>query len=227
MSYSNYSQRDSGGAFPPVILNLLIANGMLFALQLLFHTPGQLGLLERWFALWPMGDYGGAGFYPWQLITYGFLHSTSTFFHIGINMLILWMFGREIEQTWGSKRFAIYYFTCVAGAGFLQLIIASAAFASGSPPVPTIGASGGTFGVLLAFGWMYPHRQIMLLIPPIPMKARTLVIVIGAIELLQGMSRVQTGIAHWAHLGGMLFGLLLILYWRGRFPIKPRTRLPW
>ncbi len=227
MSYYNEPYRARSENFPPVILNLLIANGMLFALQLLFSQPGRLGLMERWLALWPIGDYNGAAFYPWQLITYGFLHSPAFLGHILINMLVLWMFGREIETWWGGRRFAIYYLTCVFGAGLLQLAIASASFAQGGPPTPTLGASGGTFGLLLAFGWMFPHRRILLLIPPIPIKARTLVIALGAIELLQGMTRSHTGVAHWAHLGGMLFGLVLILYWRGHLPLKPKRIFRW
>jgi membrane associated rhomboid family serine protease len=131
------------------------------------------------------------------------------------------MFGGAVEQVWGQKRFLLYFLTCVAGAGLIQLIVATTGV-TGQGVYPTIGASGGVFGLLLAFAMLFPNRQIMLLIPPIPMKARTFVIVFGAIELLMGVFSTRSGIAHFAHLGGMLFGWLLIRYWRGQPPFKPR-----
>ena len=134
----------------------------------------------------------------------------------------LLMFGADIERYWGSRRFGIYYFTCLVGAGLVQLLVATMAVNAGSPPYPTVGASGGVFGVLLAFGMMFPHRQVMLLIPPIPMKASTLVIVYGALELFMGVVGTQSGVAHFAHLGGMAFGFFLIQYWRGRWPFERR-----
>lgn len=227
---AHYEQRYHPGGnnlLPPVILNLLIANGLIFLLQMLFKPDRGLGTLEMWLALWPLGDYPVGGFFPWQLLTYGFLHSTSTFTHIFFNMLALWMFGRDLENEWGSRRFAIYYLGCIVGAGLIQLVVTSASVASGGWAVPTLGASGGTFGILLAYAWRYPDRQIMLLIPPIPMKARYFVIIFGAIELFLGASRMDTGVAHFAHLGGMLFGALIILYWRGRLPIKPKFPMRW
>jgi membrane associated rhomboid family serine protease len=233
MSYE--SHRESNPVVPPLILNLLIANGMLFMLQTLFR--GQTGgLLEKYLALWPLGIdawahgrgiLGGVdvSFYPWQVLTYGFLHGN--FAHIFFNMLALWMFGREIELRWGSRRFGFYYFTCVIGAGIIQLIVSSMSLRAGGNPYPTIGASGGTFGILLAFGMLFPYRRVMLLFPPIPMEARYFVIIFGALELFLGVSGLRTGIAHFAHLGGMLFGFLLILYWRGKLPFKPRHRIYW
>jgi len=232
---SIYSSRESSAPLvPPVILNLLIANGMLFFLQTFFR--GQAGgLLEQYLALWPLGmeewarQRGFTGvdvsFYPWQVLTYGFLHGN--FAHIFFNMLALWMFGREIELRWGSGRFAVYYLTCVVGAGLIQLLVCSLSLSAGGRPYPTIGASGGTFGILLAFGLLFPYRQVMLLFPPIPMEARWFVILFGGLELLLGVSGLQTGIAHFAHLGGMLFGFLLIWYWRGKLPIQPRNRIYW
>lgn len=216
-------------------MNLMIANGMFFFLQTFFRERTG-GLIERYLALWPLGVdswaaergfLGGVevGFYPWQLVTYGFLHGN--FAHIFFNMLALWMFGRDIELRWGSRRFAIYYFTCVVGAGLIQLIVATLSLNAGGRPYPTIGASGGTFGILLAFGMLFPYRQVMLLFPPIPMEARYFVIIFGGIELFLGVSGLSTGIAHFAHLGGMLFGFLLILYWRGKLPIKPKHRIYW
>lgn len=232
---SSYSFRESNPVVPPLIMNLMIANGMLFFLQTFFRGRTG-GLLEKYLALWPLGIDSWAqqqgflagadvSFYPWQLVSYGFLHGN--FPHILFNMLALWMFGREIELRWGSRRFAMYYFTCVIGAGLMQLMVSSLSLRSGGNPYPTIGASGGTFGILLAFGMLFPYRRVMLLFPPIPMEARYFVIIFGALELFLGVSGLRTGIAHFAHLGGMLFGGLLILYWRGRLPVKPRTRMYW
>lgn len=236
--YSSDSNYSGAPILPPVIMNLMIANVMLYFFQMFFGNPGQLGVLENYLALWPLGmdswaqAHGYAAgtapvFYPWQILSYGFLHSQATFFHIFWNMFALWMFGREIEIRWGSRRFLTYYLICVAGAGMLQLAVATASVSSGGMPYPTVGASGGTFGVLLAFGMMFPYRQIMLLIPPIPIEARYFVIIYGCIELFLGVSGMQTGIAHFAHLGGMLFGLVMILYWRGKLPIKPKFRVNW
>jgi membrane associated rhomboid family serine protease len=171
------------------------------------------------FMLWPLDvgmAFGGApSFLPWQLVTYAFLHGNLA--HVAFNMLALAMFGAPLEYTWGDRRYAAYYFTCVVGAGLCQLAVASWAASQGGV-YPTVGASGGVFGLLLAYGMLFPHQRVMLLIPPIPMKARTLVIVYGAIELLLGATGLQPGVAHFAHLGGMLFGWLLIRYWRGQPP---------
>jgi membrane associated rhomboid family serine protease len=202
---------------PPITKALLLANGLLFVLQLLLGNA----TFEP-FMLWPLGDSGfdafapGQNFMPWQLLTYGFLHGS--FAHAAFNMLALLMFGAPLEYTWGNRRFLAYYLVCVAGAGLLQLIVGSWAVAQGAQPYPTIGASGGVFGLLLAYGMLFPNQRVMLLIPPIPMKARTLVIVYGLIELMLGFSGLQPGVAHFAHLGGMLFGWLLIRYWRGQPP---------
>jgi membrane associated rhomboid family serine protease len=202
---------------PPVTKALLIANGLVFLLQQLL---GDANFIP--FMLWPLADGGidvsGAApsFLPWQLLTYGFLHGS--FMHVAFNMLALVMFGAPLEYTWGNKRFLTYYMVCVAGAGVCQLLVGAWMVQQGGDVYPTIGASGGVFGLLLAYGMLFPNQRVMLLIPPIPMKARTLVIVYGAIELFLGASGFQPGVAHFAHLGGMLFGWLLIRYWRGQPP---------
>lgn len=202
----------------PVIGFLLAANAIMFALE------GLLGgrALEL-LALWPLsGDspfLQGSLFAPWQLLTYAFLHDGLT--HLFFNMLSLWMFGTQLESHWGGRRFALYYLFCVVGAGLLQLAVAS----NTGEIYPTIGASGGVYGVLLAFGMTFPEQRLMLLIPPVPVKAKWMVVGYGAVELWLGLSGSMPGVAHFAHLGGMLFGLLLILYWRGRLPIKPRRRM--
>ena len=203
---------------PPVTRALLIANGVAFLLQLVLEYTA-LGPLM----LWPLG----AGFMPWQLVTYAFLHGDIA--HLLFNMLALLMFGAPVEHTWGEKRFLTFYAVCVVGAAVCQLAVGAWTMSQGGQAYPTLGASGGVFGLLLAYGMLFPHQRVMLLIPPIPMKARTLVIVYGAIALLLGFTGLQPGVAHFAHLGGMLFGWLLIRYWRGHPPFgrrkPPRPRI--
>jgi membrane associated rhomboid family serine protease len=160
---------------------------------------------------------------PWQLVTYAFLHGG--LLHLMFNMLALAMFGAPLEYTWGERRFLTYYLVCVVGAGVCQLLVGSYALSHGADPYPTIGASGGVFGLLLAYGWLFPYQRVMLLFPPIPMRARTLVIVYGLFELGLGVTGLQPGVAHFAHLGGMLFGWLLIRHWRGRPPFGGGPRL--
>lgn len=202
-----YRPQRSSGAIPDVIFTLIVLNGVIFAAQNLLDGFGTLnGPIGLNLALWPPGN-GFVSFFPWQLLTYGFLHGSVT--HILFNMFMLWMFGRELELVMGAKRFLIYYLVCVVGAGVVQLIVA--AYEGGG--YATIGASGGVFGVLLAFGMTFPNRMILLLIPPIPMKAKYLVVLAGVFELFVGVSGRSPGIAHFAHLGGMLFGFLLLRYW--------------
>ena len=202
-------------------MNLLIANGMIFFFQWFFKGNSSRLIIEN-LALWPIGvEY----FKFWQPLTYGFLHGGLA--HLFFNMLALWMFGREIEIRWGAKRFAGYYLVCVIGAGMVQLLVSTMTFQSSGMIYPTLGASGGTCGILLAFGMLFPYRKILLLIPPIPIEARYFVIFFGLLELFSGLTGFKPGIAHFAHLGGMLFGLLLILYWRGKLPIKPKRRMYW
>ncbi len=197
-----YSMRPrSHSAIPNVIFVLLVANGIVFALQQL--SPRFLIIN---FGLWPAG-VSGSPFMPWQLITYGFLHGNLT--HIMFNMFGLWMFGRELERMMGQKRFLTYYATCVIGAGLVQLIVAG----SQGGLYPTIGASGGVFGILLAYGMAFPNRMVMLMFPPIPMKAKYMVILFGIMELYLGVSGSAPGVANFAHLGGMLFGFFLLRYW--------------
>lgn len=205
---------------PPVTRALLIANVAIFLLQQLFPEPMLIH-----FALWPMGsvglEQGGAvGFQFWQLVTYGFLHGSLQ--HLLFNMLALWMFGGAIENLFGSRPFAFYYLACVVGAAIAQLMVIQ--FIT-NDFYPTLGASGGVFGLLLAFGMMFPHQRIMLLFPPIPMPAWVFVTGYGVIELILGVTGSQEGVAHFAHLGGMAAGFLIIQYWRGRLPFKPRRIL--
>jgi len=193
---------------PPVTQSLLIANVVVFLLQ---SSTG--GSLETWFALWPLSH----GFAPWQLVTYGFLHGGWA--HIFFNMLGLYMFGSDIERLFGSRYFLAYYFACLVSAALCQLLVVALA---GGPPFPTLGASGALYGLLLAFGMYFPRRMVMLIFPPIPMQARYFVIVFGGLELLFGVTGTADGVAHFAHLGGMLGGWLVIQYRRRGFPFTRR-----
>ena len=186
---------------PDVIFILLIANALVFALQKLLP-----GVFEQYFALWPIDSYRGY-FSVWQLFSYGFLHGD--FYHILFNMFMLWMFGKELAIIMGPQKFLFYYLTCIMGAGIIQLAIAGMQ----GLYYPTLGASGGVFGLLLAFGLAFPNRMVMLMFPPIPMKAKYLVILAGAMELYFGVSGTSPDIANFAHLGGMIFGFLLLKYW--------------
>ena len=208
---------------PPVTRALLFANIAAYLLQMLLQMSGSQALLVH-FALWPLGPsryVDVPGFEPWQVVSYAFLHGSLT--HIGFNMFALWMFGGAIEQLFGSRPFALYYFVCVIGAALTQLAVTH--FFQPGDYYPTLGASGGIFGLLLAYGMMYPHARILLLFPPIPMPAWLFVIGYGAIELFLGITGTQAGVAHFAHLGGMAFGFVLIQYWRGKLPLKPRRIL--
>ena len=213
---------------PPVIKFLLISNILVFLVELIFGLP-----LIRQFGLWPIlpeefvrvaqdRGYFINSFQPWQLLSYAFLHGGSM--HLLLNMYALWLFGIALENLWGSARFAIYYLVCVVGAGFVQLLVVSLSVEPGNY-YPTIGASGGVFGVLLAYGMMFPRSIIFLLIPPIPIQARWFVLIYGAIELFFGITGTDSGVAHFAHLGGMFFGYLLIRHWRNLPPARP-DRLP-
>ena len=194
-------------ALPPITQALLLINVALYAADLLLGHG-----LTALFALWPL-DSGR--FMPWQLVSYGFLHGS--FGHLFFNMLGLWMFGAELERIWGGKRYLQFYMASVLTAALTQLLVGL--FTGGAP---TVGASGGLFGLLLAFGMMFPNRTIVPLIPPIPMKAKTFVMVFGGLELLFGVTGTASGVAHFAHLGGMLGGFLMIRYWRGQPPFGRR-----
>ena len=198
---------------PPITRYLIIANVAVFFICLLFE-PVQKFLIDEG-ALYPV-FYNANGtlhfnlhFKLWQLVTYMFLHAD--FSHIFFNMFSLWMFGRIIEQTLGTKRFLAYYFICGIGAGLCQIIMQI--FTENLPNAFTIGASGACYGILLAFGLLYPNQKIYLLIPPIPIKAKWLVIGYAILEAYLAFN-TDSNIAHLAHLGGMLFGLLCLYNWR-------------
>jgi membrane associated rhomboid family serine protease len=196
---------------PPITRTLIFVNVAVFISQ---FALGDVLMVN--FALWPpshAGEFGlrGVGsFQIWQVVTYAFLHGS--LMHLLFNMLALYMFGSEIERVWGDRRYTVYYFACVVGAALAQLTVVTL---QGGMPYPTVGASGGVFGLLLAFGMMFPRRMILLIFPPIPMPAWLFVTLYGLIELVLGVTGSQSGVAHFAHLGGMVAGFALIQYWRG------------
>ncbi|HUQ75939.1 MAG TPA: rhomboid family intramembrane serine protease [Burkholderiales bacterium] len=190
---------------PPVTQWLLIANVAVYVLE----ASGMLNAAA--FALWPPGSLDSR-FEPWQLVTYSFLHANLA--HIFFNMFALYMFGGEIERLFGSRFFALYYAAAVVTAAITHLIVTAW---MGAAPVPMVGASGGIYGLLLAFGVYFPHRRVILLFPPIPLPARVFVFGFAALELIMGITQTAAGVAHFAHLGGMLGGFLMIQYRRGKF----------
>lgn len=211
---SNYYRPGGFGGFtlfPPVIKNLLIINVAVFFLQIIgseiivaTNTPFSQVLIQ-YFALIPIGTFADASFYPWQLISYQFMHGG--FGHIFFNMFMLWMFGMEIENMWGSKKFLIFYLTAGVVAGLCHLFISPLL---GTSPAPTIGASGAVYGVLIAFALFFPDRYIFLWFL-IPVKAKYLIGFLIVFEFL-AINSAQDNIAHLAHLGGALAGFLFIWF---------------
>ncbi len=230
------------GNTPPVVKNLIIINALMYlgtiAVRQAFSTDLNhvLGLFY----------IGSPLFNPYQIVTHMFMHGSLG--HIFFNMFALWMFGKVLEQVWGSKRFFIYYMITGLGAVFLHSLVLfielnplmnyvsqtydihsitpdviDTLYNMGDPKAkalavglitPTIGASGAVFGVLLAFGMLFPNTQLMLLFPPIPIKAKYFVIGYGVIELYLGLMQPGSNVAHFAHLGGMLFGFVMIKLWK-------------
>lgn len=191
---------------PPATTALIVANVAVFLLQ------GLVPQLVVPFALWPL--YAslagtGAAFAPWQLVTYSFLHGG--LLHLAFNMFAVYMFGSAVEQVLGTRRYVTLYFVSVLFAAITQLIVAMLSGAI----YPTIGASGGVFGLLLAYAIYFPHNRVMLLFPPIPMPARLFVVLYAVLELFLGVTGSQEGVAHFAHLGGMIGGYLVLRFWRG------------
>jgi membrane associated rhomboid family serine protease len=189
------------------VLLLIAANVAVYLLQL--STPGHL---EFPLALWPLQPFEGqALFRPWQIVTYSFLHDPTSFYHLFFNMLGLWMFGAEIERYVGPARILACYFASVVTAALAQLLMP---FVTGAPAGPTLGASGGVFGLLLAYAVMFPHRKVVPLIPPIPMPAWLFATIYACLELFLGVTGTMSGVAHFAHLGGMVGSALVLMQWR-------------
>jgi len=183
-----------------VVKHLLIINVLVYFGSIIL-LPNPIATLAMY---WP----GDPPFQPYQIVSHMFMHGSLT--HLLFNMFGLYMFGSSLEYFWGPKRFLIYYLICGFGALFIHLIYM---YVTGTH-VPVVGASGAIYGLLLGFGMQFPNMRIMLLFPPIPMKAKYFVLLFAGIELYLGFSGRQTNIAHFAHLGGALTGLILILIWR-------------
>ncbi len=211
---------------PPVTKNIIIINALFF---LAMYVTPRYGIdLTQMMGL---HFFLASDFKIYQLITYMFMHGN--FAHILFNMFAVWMFGRIVESAWGSRRFLIYYLICGIGAGLFQEIAQYIDYAAsgmsaydsvniGTAIIPmdtylnmltTVGASGAVYGILLAFGLSYPEERLFIIPIPIPIKAKYFVIGYAVIELVSGLSSSNDGVAHFAHLGGMVIGFLLILYW--------------
>ena len=188
---------------PHRVLPPLVSTGIIIVCVLVFLMQN----ISAQLALWPL--YSGY-FQPWQLFSYAFLHGS--FNHLFFNMFALWMFGFSVERMWGSKKFAEYFFICVLGAGLIQLVVQ---YLSGDV-YPTIGASGAVFGLLLAYGVMWPNNKLFLIFFPVPIKAKWFVLIYGAAELIFGVTGAMPQVAHYAHLGGLFFGAGLLWRWGWR-----------
>lgn len=240
-----------GSSIPMITKNLLIINGLLWLATIVFNNVGLIDL-ERYLGLhyWRANHFNAA-----QLVTYMFMHDTSSITHLFFNMFSLFMFGRMLEMVLGPKRFLFYYLTCGIGAAFIQeftweftvqneFIVGMAnanhttmdvirnALNSGAidgflndfyNQMITVGASGAVFGILLAFGLLFPNLEMFIIPIPFPLKAKWVVIGYGAIELFFGVAGIMNGVAHFAHLGGMLFGFILLMYWRNNRPTGGQT----
>ena len=242
----NSSRAMFGGQLPPVTLNLIIINVIVWLAQIVFIRQGMD--LTNTFGLHYIGS---KGFKLHQIVTYMFMHDTRSFMHVFSNMFAVFMFGRTIEYVWGSKRFLTFYMVTGIGAGLIQILVAFIriqGFKSGMSVeaidevysqgyellrqnmnyinssqgglnialnTVTVGASGAVFGILLAFGMLFPNAEIFIIPIPFPIKAKYFVVGYGLFELVFGVRNFSwDNVAHFAHLGGMLFGIFMILYWR-------------
>ena len=191
---------------PPVVKNLLIINCLVYLAVTLID--GVNHFCAEYLQLWWTNAYNAPEFHSYQLITYMFLHAGLG--HLFGNMFALWMFGRTLEHEIGSKRFLIYYLVCGVGAALIQMGIASIF----NENLVLLGASGAVMGLLLAFGLMHPNNMIYIMPLPFPIKAKWFVVGYAVLELMLGSSGLDTGVAHFAHIGGMLWGLVLLLVWK-------------
>ena len=203
MTYSRY-RFSFGYGLTPIIKNLMIIMGAIFLFEFaleIFQLYFYLNIFHHFFALHP--NLVWSNYFIWQLGTYIFLHGHGDLFHIFFNLFSLWMFGGELENYWGSKKFLFYFLYCGIGAGIVTVLLSS---------IPVIGASGAIFGVLLAFGWLFPNRPILLMFFPVPIPAKYMVILFGFIELYSSRGGAGGGIAHLTHLGGLVFGFFFMAY---------------
>lgn len=190
---------------PPITATLILMNVMIYALGIATGPD-----IIRVFGLWPPGS--GDTFHVWQLITYSFLHGS--LLHLGLNMVAIWMFGAALERRWDDLRYLLTYLLSVAVAAMTQIAVSGYSLHAGGP---VIGASGGVFGLLLAYAMYFPNRAIVIIfLPFIRIPARTFVLCYGIVELLLGVTNTISGVAHFAHLGGLFGGWLGVQYFRGR-----------
>ena len=184
---------------PPAVKHLLIINVMCY---LLYYALSRQHIIDLnyWLGIWTPSS---GMFRIWQPLTYMFMHGS--FDHLFFNMFSLWMFGAVLERYWGTRRFVFYYLVCGIGAGLLNMLVPGVHL--------SVGASGAVYALLLAFGMMFPNEYIYLYFL-VPIKTKWFIIGMIALELFEGIFRSYDGVAHFAHLGGMLIGFLLILYWR-------------
>ena len=219
MSYYGYSQGGRGflSSLPKATKHILAINILLFVATLI----NEQFMVEKFAMFYPTSPF----FKPWQVVTHMFMHGG--FWHLFFNMYSLLMFGTILERSFGTKRFLIFYFVTGLGAALLhtgveylqaQSYVSAGAFNAYHSLLctPTLGASGAIYGILLGFGMLYPNEVLMLMFPPIPLKAKWFVLIFAGIELVTGILGTSDGVAQFAHLGGMLFGFLLITYWRKR-----------
>jgi membrane associated rhomboid family serine protease len=195
---------------PTAVRTLIIANVVAYLCQHLFGDP-----FELLFALWPLQPLEGQHlFRVWQIVTYAFLHSPTQISHILFNMLGLWMFGAEVERYVGARRLLICYFASVVTAALSQLFVPALL---GAELGETIGASGGVFGLLLAYAYLFPKRKVIPLIAPIPMPAWLFATIYAGVELFLGFTGSEASVAHFAHLGGMIGSAVVISQWPRRY----------
>ena len=191
---------------PPVVQNLIIANCVLYlAVRLI---PAVNHFCAEYLQLWWTDAFNAPEFHSYQFVTYMFLHAG--FGHLFSNMFALWMFGRTLEYELGSQRFLTYYMVCGIGAALIQIGVASLF----GENLTLLGASGAVFGLLLAFGVLHPNNMIYIIPLPFPIKAKWFVVGYAVLEIALGWSPINTGVAHFAHVGGMLWGLALLYWWR-------------
>jgi membrane associated rhomboid family serine protease len=208
---------------PVVTKTLLILNCVIFALQLAVGPD-----YYNWFSLWPISPDGwqaslaGYGFLPWQLLTYGFLHADPG--HVLFNMLALLMFGAPVEYQWGKRPFLVYYLACLVGAGVCQLAVATWSAFAGYGLINSVGASGAIYGLVVAYGVTLPHQRISIFPLPVFFRARTVAIIFAVTSLLYGILGTRDGVAHFAHLGGMLTGWLILRFQRKDPPFRRGRR---
>ena len=213
---------------PPIVKNLIFINALFFlATEFLFRDVGEFGL-QGIFGLWPINN---ENFRPYQIFTHMFTHAGIT--HIFFNMFSLWMFGRMLENIWGPKKFLLFYLVCGIGSAVAHMIVAyfeykpileALEFAKATGQTEyvehlqtfagyAVGASGAVMGVLVGFAYLFPNTELMLLFPPIPIKAKWLILALVAFDLFGGLGKTSDGIAHWAHLGGAAMGFILVFIW--------------